>query len=309
MTRSRRSGVLATGVAAALLAGLVAAALSLGTAGLKTDTLRLEAEATPGLIGRVTVTNPSTEKITVTMAPRRWLQSSTGALRPDTRSKGVVAGVVAAPRSFSLAAGRSRVVEVDLKRTPASRYLYASLVARGLSTSKKAGLRPSYQIAIALSLHPPVARQRYRLLASRPRVRKRKGGGVLIDTLVRNRGNVVTPPTGAIVVTRGRATHKATVLGRVGVLPNGRVRIPAVAMRGLTIGKYKVKITFSSAAAATAAGRRPRTRSASWAAVASRTEMRAARTAVGGLTRRSARDRGVNRGRCGRVLDRSAGCV
>ncbi|HEX4344635.1 MAG TPA: hypothetical protein VHZ31_03640 [Solirubrobacteraceae bacterium] len=244
MTRSRRGGALATGVAAALVAGLVAAAGSLGAAGLKTDTLRLEAEATPGLVGRVTVTNPSTDKISVTMTSRRWLQSSTGALRPDLRRKGVLAGVVSAPRSFSLAAGKSRVVEVDLKRTPASHYLYASLVARGVSASKKPGLRPSYQIAIALSLRPPAARQRYRLLASRPRVRKRKGGGVLIDTLVRNRGNMVTPPTGTIVVTRGRATHKATVLGRVGILPNGRVRIPAVAVRGLTIGRYRVKITL-----------------------------------------------------------------
>jgi hypothetical protein len=240
-THRRRVAACAGGL---VIVGLATAPWSLGAAGLRSDTLRVEAEARAGLVGRVTLSNPSQEKISVSVTPRSWRQRSDGQLLPNTSRKGLLSAVQAAPKAFSLAAGKSRTVEVNLKRTPSARYLYATLVARGVSTSKKAGLRPSYQIAIALSLHPPAARQRYRLLASRPRVRKRKGGGVLIDTVVRNRGNMVDPPTGTITVTRSKTKHTAKVPARVGVLPNGRVRIPAVAMRGLKTGSYRVSITL-----------------------------------------------------------------
>jgi hypothetical protein len=173
MTHPRRVAACAGGL---IVAGLVTAAGSLGAAGLRSDTLRVDAEARAGLVGRVTISNPSQEKISVSMTPRRWRQKSDGQLLPNMSRKGVLAGIQAAPKTFSLAAGKSRVVEVNLKRTPSARYLYASLVARGVPTSKKAGLRPVLPDRDRAEPASAGARQRFRLQASRPRVRKRKGG-------------------------------------------------------------------------------------------------------------------------------------
>jgi hypothetical protein len=65
---------------------------------------------------------------------------------------------------------------------------------------------------------------------------------------VRNRGNMVEPPTGTITVTRAKTKRTAKVPARVGVLPNGSVRIPSMAMRGLKTGSYRVSITLQQRA-------------------------------------------------------------
>lgn len=239
----------ATGVAA-VLCGLLAASSAWGAAGLQVDELRLDAEAVPGVIGRVTVSNPSGEKIAVTMTPRRWRQGLDGRLLPDTRKAGVLKGVAVSARSFSLAPRAKRTIEVKLSRSPAQRYLYAALVARGTASSKKAGLRPSYQIAVALSLRPPRARQRYALQSYNPRVRKRKGGGILLDVIVRNRGNMVAPPTGTFTVKGAGVTRTVKLLGRTGILPAKRVRLPAVAVKGLKPGRYTATVSMQQVAGA-----------------------------------------------------------
>jgi len=134
-----------------------------------------------------------------------------------------------------------------VRKTPRSRYLYAALVARGTSTTKRAGLRPAYEIAIALSLRPLKRYQRYRISVSRPRVRMRKGGGILLDTVVRNRGNMVDPITGSFAVRGQGVTRTAKVRGPLGILPGKRVRLPAAAVRGLRAGRYRATVTVVQA--------------------------------------------------------------
>lgn len=224
--------------------GLFAASAASGAAGLQVDELRIDAQATTGVIGRVTVSNPSAETIKVTMTPRRWRQGLDGRLLPDMRKGGVLNTIAVNAKSFSLSRGAKRVVEIRLKGTPKKRFLYAALVARGVANSKKAGLRPSYQIAIALSLRPPAARQVFRQRVSAPRVRARKGGGLLIDTIVRNDGNMVTPPSGTYVVRGAGVTRTVRIAPRTGILPAHRVRLPSVTVRGLRAGRYRVTATL-----------------------------------------------------------------
>ena len=259
---ARRLVAVAAGATALLAVGLVLAAGSEGAAGLRVDTLRLDGVATAGAIGRVTVSNPSSQTIKLTMTPRRWTQRRGGQLLPNARKSAVIKNIKVSSKSFTLKPGAKRIVSVALKATPAAHYLYAALVARGVPKTKKSGVRPIYQIAIAVSLRPPASRQRFRQRASSVRVRKRKKGGVLVDVLVRNRGNMVTPPTGTITITRAKTTRTVKIPARVGVLPKGRVRLPAVVVRGLHSGRYRVKVAVQQTKAngqgagrATATGR------------------------------------------------------
>jgi hypothetical protein len=234
----------AAGVAPLVVAGLLAAAAvffvaaSWGAAGLQVDELRIDADARPGVVGRVTVSNPSGEAVRVTMTARRWRQGLDGKLSPDMRRGAILRTVKVNAPSFSLAPRARRTVEVSLKGTPAKRYLYAALVARGVASSKKAGLRPAYEIAIALSLKPPTARERFRLTIARPRVRKRRTGGILIDAVVRNDGNMVAPPSGTYTL-RGPSARSSRIPARVAPLPGHRVRLTTILLKGLRPGRYR----------------------------------------------------------------------
>lgn len=238
---TRRVAGIAPLVAAglAIAAAALIAAASWGAAGLQVDQLRIDAQATPGVVGRITVSNPSTDPIRVTMTARRWSQTITGQLNPNRSTSAVLHTVKVNAPAFSLAAQAKRTIEVSLKGTPAKRYLYAALVARGVATSKKAGLRPAYEIAVALSLRPPVSRQHYSLVLARPRVRKRRTGGVLFDTVVLNRGNMVAPPTGTYTIS-GPSKRTARIAPDVAPLPGHRVRLTTILLKGLRAGGYRV---------------------------------------------------------------------
>lgn len=232
-------------VALALLAALAAvgAPPAAWGAGLQVDEQRLDAEAVPGVVGRVTVRNPSTETIVVTLTPRRWRQRIDGTLQPDLRRSAILRGVRVSATRFTLTARASRTVEVGLRTMPAKRYLYGALVVHGTVSSRRAGLRPRYQIAVALSLRPPSARQRFRQVVSRPRARSRRGGGVLLDAVVGNRGNMVLPPSGTYTIRGPGLRRSVPIQPRVGVLPGRRVRLPAVVVRGLRAGRrYTVTV-------------------------------------------------------------------
>lgn len=159
-------------------------------------------------------------------------------LAAELRRQGVLHGVKVSTHAVTLAPRASRVVEIQLASVPRGGYLYGAVVVRGVASQKGSGLRPTYQIAGALHVEPPTARQRLALRASTPRA-SRRGHSLLITVPVSDRGDM-TDPIGATVTVRGRGRARSARIRAGPILPKHLVRLPATSLRGLRAGHYRV---------------------------------------------------------------------
>lgn len=242
-TRTARCSLSCTGLLVA--AGLLASASgAIGAGGLQVDPLRIQASPRPGIIGRIDVGNPSNERITVTVTPRRWRQSATGKLGPDMRSGGEVRALAVDARSFTLAPGQHRLVATSLPRVPANGYLYATVVTYGVSAGRRAGLQPAYRIVTAVHLEPSVAKRRVSLAVAPPRVVTQGRRTVAFEVAARNLGNMVDPVGGTVTV-RGRGSVRVARIKPVPILPRATVRLTAGGVRALRPGRYRATVRVS----------------------------------------------------------------
>ena len=243
-------------VAMALVASaLVAAALSAATAGaaggLSVTPVVLEATATPGRVGSITIANTSPNAMQVRVRARPWRQPRSGRVIADTRR--TLAQVRLGAGSFMLAAGTRRALDVGLIGLAPGGSLYGSIEVIGTPTgqARPKSVRTRYRLIAALRLNPPAAKRVLRLQVGRILSRGRR-----TVVALRNTGNTVTPVGGSIRIVSGAGVVRTTIAEarilpgatvdvslRSGALPAGRHVADVTLRQGRTI-VTKVKRSF-----------------------------------------------------------------
>lgn len=217
--------------------GSVGAADGLAAGGLSISPVFLEHEARPGRVGEVRVVNGSTRAVAIRVAVRPWIQSRSGAVRPDDRRR--LAQVRLGASSFTLTPGAARRVPVTLLTRPRSGSLYGAIDVLGTPRIKRPrkGIRARYRLLAGLRLNPSAAARR---LAVRLGAARGASGRVALP--VRNTGNTVAPITGAVIVSSPSGTWRAAIPGRR-VLPGAVVDLRP-ALGRLPRGRYRARITL-----------------------------------------------------------------
>jgi hypothetical protein len=233
--------VCAAAVTLAVIALPAAIALG-GGSGLAISPAIIEHQATPGVVGSVTVTNTTGKTLKIKASARRWLQSSTGAVVPDPRH--VLSGVSLSPASFSLSNGSTQRVSIRLAAVPAGGSLYGNVDVIGVPTATTRGaVTVDYRLIGSLRLDP--ARPRYGAKAVAVRVSGTHAHGE-ISLAVRNTGNTVTPIGGSVTV-RGASGAASGTIAPLRIVPGVTVVLPALGLRGsLPAGSYTLTARLTS---------------------------------------------------------------
>ena len=227
---------------ALLFAGAAALAAPNGKAPAQAGGLSLspavieESPAHAGTLGAVTVTNRSTQTLTVTVAPRPWNQDASG--KVSAKRSGKLAGVSVDKSSFTLAPQASQNVTVTAA-APAAGYEYGALEVIGVPSdiAKRTGVVVGYRLVGTLRMLP--AQKRYSLVASAV---KRAGKAIVVP--VTNKGNTLDPVSGQVQVKGARGTLNDNV-GEVKILPGKKVNIALGS--GLRSGSYSATLTLKQA--------------------------------------------------------------
>lgn len=198
----------------------------------------VEHVARTGDVGAVTVANATGKAVTVTVTPRPWTQSRTGAVAPDRRRR--LGNVAVSVRSFSLPAGARRTVSLRLLKGAKGGSLFGAVEVVGLPPKVKttrSGIIAAYRLIGSLRLTPLTARR----TATAGRATVRGGAAVLA---VRNTGNTVDPIAGRAVLRGARGSKTVTVRG-VRVLPGRTVDLNLGSVKGLPKGAYRARVSLT----------------------------------------------------------------
>jgi hypothetical protein len=227
-------------VASAILvnASLVGADAA-GGGGLSVTPAVIERTAVRGDTTSVQVVNGTSQTLKITVTPRPWTQSRSGAVAPN-RHKTLLSRLGVSARSFTLGAGDRRTVTMNIKSLPASGSLYGSIETIGLPTvKKKNGITAAYRLISTLRLNPPSAKRRLALRASSPRLKSR---AILLP--VKNAGNTVLPVTGDIRI-KGATGTRTTTVRATPILPGATVDLGLGSAKGLPSGTYTVSVALT----------------------------------------------------------------
>jgi hypothetical protein len=188
------------------------------TGGLSVMPAALERTAQAGALEPLTVANRSKEPLTVTVTARPWVQSASGKVAPNRRSK--LSGVTVDESSFTLAPGAEKQVTATVTSMPRGGYLYGAIEVVGLPAdlSKRKGVVLGYRLVGSLRLLPAAPKTGL----SVSNVKAVKGTAVLP---VKNTGNTLDPVSGTVRVKGSRGTKNYT-LEATKILPGKRVNIP-----------------------------------------------------------------------------------
>lgn len=229
---------LAVAVSTALLDASLAGADAAGGS-LSVTPAVIERTAVRGDTASIAVVNATSKALKITVTPRPWTQSRSGAVAPD-RHRTLLARVGVSVRSFTLPAGGRRTVALSVKSVPGSGSLYGAIETTGLPTAapSKNGITAAYRLVSALRLNPPKAKRRLAVRASAPRL---KGRSIVLP--VKNTGNTVSPVSGEVRIKGAAGTSSGTV--RAGaILPGATVDLALGSTRGLPAGTYSVTVAL-----------------------------------------------------------------
>ncbi|HWI71557.1 MAG TPA: hypothetical protein VNT55_06355, partial [Baekduia sp.] len=129
MTRLSHLALAAASTAVLLNSSLVGADAAGG--GLSVNPAVIEHTAARGDSAPITVVNSTSKPLKVTVTPRPWTQSRSGAVAPN-RHKTLLSRLAVSVRSFTLPAGGRRTVTMTVKSVPKSGSLYGSVETIGV---------------------------------------------------------------------------------------------------------------------------------------------------------------------------------
>jgi hypothetical protein len=231
-----RLALAAASTAVLLNASLVGADAAGG--GLSVTPAVIERTAVRGDTAPIMVVNSTSQPLKITVTPRPWTQSRSGAVAAN-RHKTLLSSVGVSVRSFTLPAGGRRTVTMSVKSVPTSGSLYGSVETIGLPTQpKKNGITAAYRLIGTLRLNPPKARRHLAVHASSLRVKSRA-----IDLPVKNTGNTVSPVSGDVRIKGALGTRTGTVRATP-ILPGSTVDLDLGSTKGLPSGTYTVSISL-----------------------------------------------------------------
>lgn len=206
--------------------------------GLSITPAIIERTAVRGDTTSIAVVNSTSQPLKITVTPRPWTQSRTGAVAPN-RHKTLLARVGVSTRSFTLPANGRRTVTLSVKSLPASGSLYGSIETTGLPTkTKKNGITAAYRLISTLRLNPSAAKRHLSLRASSPRITNRT---ILLP--IKNTGNTVLPITGDIRI-KGPAGTRSDTIPSTSILPTSTVNLSLGTTKGLPSGTYSATISL-----------------------------------------------------------------
>jgi hypothetical protein len=237
MNRLSRVTLAAVSTAVLLNSSLVGADAAGG--GLSVTPAVIERTAVRGDTTSIAVVNSTRQALKITVTPRPWTQSRTGAVTPN-RHRTLLSRVGVSARSFTLPAGGRRTVTMNVKNVPSSGSLYGSIETIGLPTGpkKKNGITAAYRLISTLRLNPPRAKRRLTVRASSPRV-----SGRALVLPVKNTGNTVSPISGDVRIKGATGTRSDTVRARA-ILPGATVNLGLGSTKGLRSGTYTVSVSL-----------------------------------------------------------------
>ncbi|HEY6758754.1 MAG TPA: hypothetical protein VI318_04665 [Baekduia sp.] len=231
-----RLALAAASIAVLLNASLVGADAAGG--GLSVTPAVIERTAVRGDTAPITVVNSTTQALKVTVTPRPWTQSRSGAVVPNRR-RTLLSSLGVSVRSFTLPAGGRRTVTMNVKSVPKAGSLYGSIETVGLPTkTKKNGITAAYRLISTLRLNPPTSRRHLAVHASAPRV---KGRTIVLP--VKNTGNTVSPITGDVRI-KGALGTRTSAVASSHILPGSTVDLGLGSTKGLPAGSYTVTVSL-----------------------------------------------------------------
>jgi hypothetical protein len=238
MTHLPRIALAAASAAVLLNVSLVGADAADG--GLSVTPAVIERTAVRGDTTAVAIVNSTSKALKITVTPRPWTQSRSGAVAPD-RHRTLLSRVGVSARSFTLAAGGRRTVAMTVKSVPASGSVYGAIETIGLpgGPRKKSGITAAYRLISSLRLNPPAARRRLAVHAAAPRL---SGSAIVLP--VKNTGNTISPVSGDVRIKGATGTRTATVRAR-SILPGSTVNVALGSAKGLPAGTYTVSVTLT----------------------------------------------------------------
>jgi len=216
-------------------AGGKAVASKQGEGGLSLMPATMQAQATrTGTLAEVTVANRSAAPMSVTVAPRQWLQAADGKVTPNRRAN--LAGVSVSEGAFTLDPGVEKKLTVNLNALPAGGAGYGALEVVGLPTdvATRKGVVLGYRVVGVIRLTP--AAPRTGLTAGK--IKTTKGTAVLP---VKNTGNTIDALSGTISVKTALGTRNSSV-PLIKVLPGKTVNIPLATKLGKGSATAKVTV-------------------------------------------------------------------
>lgn len=232
-----RLALAAAATAVALNVSLVGADAAGG--GLSVNPAVIERTVVRGDTASIMVVNSTNKPLKITVTPRPWTQSRTGAVAAN-RHRTLLATLGVDVRSFTLGSGDRRTVTMTVKSVPKAGSLYGSVETIGLPTGapKKNGITAVYRLISTLRLNPPRARRRLAVHASALRVK-----GRAITLPVKNTGNTVSPIAGDVRIKRALGTQSGSVRATP-ILPGSTVDLGLGSTKGLPAGSYTVSVTL-----------------------------------------------------------------
>lgn len=232
-----RATLVAAATAVVLNASLVGADAAGG--GLSVTPAVIERTAVRGDTASIAVVNGTSGPLRITVTPRPWTQSRSGAVAAN-RHKTLLSRVGVSARSFTLAAGGRRTVTMTVKSLPSSGSLYGSIETIGLPSgpAKKNGITAAYRLISTLRLNPPQARRRLAVRAAAPRV---SGRAVVLP--VKNTGNTVRPISGDVRI-KGALGSRTATIRPTPILPGSTVNLGLGSAKGLPKGTYTVTVSL-----------------------------------------------------------------
>jgi hypothetical protein len=213
--------------------GAVRAAAADGGLGVKP--VLIEKPAAAGAVGTLTIANRSSKRLDVTVTPRPWLQSTSGAVSVN-RSK-TLAGIAVDTPGFALAAGAEKTVSITASTGTS---MFGGIEVTGLPAGAdgKSGVVAGYRLITSLRLDPATAV--LSLKAGSPKVTG-SGSNRALVLPVRNAGNTIAPVTGDVRLKSALGTRRRT-LSSVRVLPGKTVDMLLSSGRSLRPGSYTATV-------------------------------------------------------------------
>jgi hypothetical protein len=207
--------------------------------GLKIGPVIFEKTAGAGAIDPpLTITNNSSERVDVTVTPRPWVQSSSGAVSLNRRT--TLSGIQLSETSFSLAAHAKKAVTVT-ERTGASLYGGIEVIGVPDGAADEDGVVLGYRLVSTLRLNP--AAPVLSLQAGSPKVTG-KGSDRAVVLPVKNAGNTIQPVTGSVRLKSALGTRQRD-LSSLRILPGKRVNVLLSSTKSLKPGSYTATIRLT----------------------------------------------------------------
>lgn len=218
---------------------LIPAGEAVAAGGLTLSPQTVEGPARVGSLGSVTIANTSSQTVAVSVTPRPWRQARSGRVAADGR-RTLLRWVRPSDRTFRLAPGTARSVNLRMVRVPRAGSLFGALAVRSAPVRSKqrpggGTVTAAYELVGAIRATP--ARPRLRLRVGTPSRDRR------VALPVRNLGNTVDPVGGRYRLAGPTGTLNGD-FREVRILPGAVVHLP---VGRVAPGRYRLTGTLTQA--------------------------------------------------------------